>query len=267
MRSASTGRFAACTAAVGILACVVPGCFASSSGGNAPDAGFAFDSALAFDVGQGSCADGWVQAPDGTCYLNLEGAWSSSEDANTDGTATVASLGTVTPLSVSVEQSHTGMDLAECGCNSQHRNIPLGKTFQCSAATLEFKYTTTAMADGTDTPAVDIRFCTGPCPGADGGTATFYGGPQYVGSPFAPTNSNCAYEWENAAGTASLNMFPASAKIVDGQKTSIALGTYSAPTTGDDCTGSFDTIDVHIQVYNCAASETGTSTLSYLRVY
>jgi len=199
--------------------------------------------------------------------VNLTGAWAPSTDANTDGVPTVATLGTVSPLSASVVQSHTGMDYIACGCNSQHLNIPLGKTFQCKGTTLEFEYTTTTMQTTTNVPGLDIRFCTGPCQGADGGAATFYTGPQYVGSPFAPATSICGYEWENDAGTSSLNMFPASAKITQGQTMSIPLGSYAAPASGDNCTGSFDTIDVHLQVYNCAAAETGTDTISNLRVY
>jgi hypothetical protein len=118
------------------------------------------------------------------------------------------------------------------------------------------------------TPAVDIRFCTGPCPSVDGGIGGpyFYGGPQYVGSPFAPATSSCGYEWENDAGNASLNYFPASALIQTGTNT-IPLGSYVAPSAQDACTGTFDTIDVHMQVYNCFANQTGTSTLSNLRIY
>jgi len=202
------------------------------------------------------------------CFVNLQGNWLPSADANTDAPETVAALGKVTATSVSVVQSHTGQDYQQCGCNAQHLNIPLGKAFPCATSTLEFEYTTTAMNEALDTPALDIRFCTGPCREVDGGGGPqFYDGPQYAGSPFAPVASNCAYEWENDAGTGSLNYFPASALIQTGQKNTIALGTYAAPTPGDSCTGSFDTIDVHLQVYNCAAAQTGTSTLSYLRIY
>ncbi len=101
--------------------------------------------------------------------------------------------------------------------------------------------------------------------GAGIGGPSFDGGPQYVGSPGAPATSSCAHEWENDAGTGSTNYFPASALITAGTNT-IPLGTYVAPTSQDSCTGSFDTIDLHVQVYNCFATETGTSTLSNVRL-
>jgi hypothetical protein len=204
------------------------------------------------------------------CFVNLLGSWAPSTDANSNGPDTVATLGTVTATSVSVVQSHTGSPGADCGCNAQHLNIALGKSFACASATLAFDYATTAVATSTNTPAVDIRFCTGPCPSVDGGAGGpyFYTGAQYVGSPFAPAaNSSCGYEWENDAGTASLNYFPASAAVQTTQTNVIPLGTYAAPASGDACNGSFDTIDVHMQVYNCFPTETGTSTLSNLRIY
>lgn len=222
------------------------------------------------DAPAGACPSGWVSGAGGLCFVSLLGTWAPSTDANSNGPDTVATLGAVTSTSVSVVQSHTGVDNADCGCNAQHLNIPLGKTFSCATSTLAFDYTTTATASTFNTPAVDIRFCTGPCPSVDGGAGGpyFYTGPQYVGSPFAPAAvSSCGYEWENDAGTASLNYFPASAAIQTTQTNVIPLGTYVAPAPGDACNGSFDTIDVHIQVYNCSAAQTGTSTLSNLRVY
>jgi hypothetical protein len=221
------------------------------------------------DAPAGSCPAGWVSGAGGLCFVNLLGAWAPSTDANSDGPDTVATLGTVTSTSVSVVQSHTGSPGADCGCNSQHLNIPLGKTFSCASSTLSFDFTTTTTMTSTNVPGVDIRFCTGPCPSVDGGAGGpyFYTGAQYVGSPFAPATSSCGYEWENDAGTASLNYFPASAAISTSQTNVIALGTYVAPASGDDCSGSFDTIDVHMQVYNCFPTETGTNTLSNLRVY
>jgi hypothetical protein len=225
--------------------------------------------ALANGADGGACPTGWVSS--GTvCVLNLNGQWSPSTDANNNGPDTVATLGTVTSTSVSVVQSHTGVTGADCGCNSQHLNIPLGKTFSCATATLAFDYATTVDPDaGPDnTPAVDIRFCTGPCASYDGGLSGpyFYGGPQYAGSPFAPASpSSCGYEWENDAGTGSLNAFPASA-VINATNT-IPLSSYQAPSAQDSCTGTFDTIDVHMQVYNCFTTQTGTSTLSNLRIY
>jgi len=250
----------------GISVAPAAGCFNTTSSPKAPSE--AEEAGLPPDVSQGSCPSGWYMGAGGACFIDLTGQWSPSADANTGAPDTVASLGTVNATSVSVVQSHTGVDNAECGCNAQHLNIPLGRTFPCATSMLEFEYKTTAVMQPLDTPALDIRFCTGACPVVEGGGGPqFYDGPQYVGSPFAPMASNCAYEWENEAGTSSLNYFPASAKIETGQKNTIALGTYMAPTSGDACTGSFDTIDVHLQVYNCSAAQTGTSTLSNLRIY
>jgi hypothetical protein len=207
----------------------------------------------------------------GTCYVNLLGAWGGTTDANSNAPDTIGTLGTNTTTSVSMVQSHSGSAFADCGCNGIHLQIPLGKTFQCSTTTLAFDFATTAVnSDTYNTPAVDIRFCTGPCNTlADGGGPNFYGGPQFVGSPMAPTsNSSCGYEYENDSGTASLNYFPASAAITgDGGTNTVALGSYVAPQGQDNCSGSFDTIDVHLQTYSCQASDTGTDTLSNLRIY
>ena len=236
----------------------------------ASDGAPAGDAAPGADAPAGACSAGWVTGAGGLCFVDLSGSWAPSTDANSNGPDTVASLGTVTSTSVSVVQSHTGTDNADCGCNAQHLDIALGKTFQCASSTLAFDYTTTATTSTFNTPAVDIRFCTGPCPAVDGGAGGpyFYTGPQYVGSPFAPAAvSSCGYEWENDAGTASLNYFPASAAIQTTQTNVIPLGTYVAPAPGDACNGSFDTIDVHMQVYNCSAAQTGTSTLSNLRIH
>jgi hypothetical protein len=263
--------FLAFAAGSGLFAAPVAGCFSSTAAPSHSSDGGATtlpETGPAPDVSMGSCPVGWYEGSGGVCFVSLSGKWTSSTDANTDGPDTVAEIGAVNATAVSVVQSHTGMDNADCGCNAQHLNIALGKTFQCASSTLEFEYATTAVMGPLDTPAVDIRFCTGPCPEVDGGgSPQFYTGPQYVGSPFAPVSSNCAYEWENDAGTASLNFFPASAQIKTGQKNTVALGSYAAPASGDACTGSFDTIDVHLQVYNCSAAQTGTSTLSYLRIY
>ena len=221
------------------------------------------------DGSSGGCPTGWVSSA-GVCVLDLTGSWAPSTDANSDGPDTVASIGTVTATSVSVVQTHTGMSGSDCGCNAQHLNIALGKTFSCASSTLAFDYATTVMMSTDNTPAVDIRFCTGPCPSVDGGAGGpyFYGGPQYVGSPFAPAAvSSCGYEYENDAGNASLNYFPASAAISVTSTNTIPLGTYQAPSAQDSCTGTFDTIDVHMQVYNCFTTQTGTSTLSNLRIY
>lgn len=227
------------------------------------------DASTGGDASSGGCASGWLMGPAGNCVLNLQGGWAPSTDANNNGPDTVATIGTVTPTSVSVVQSHTGTSGADCGCNSQHLNIPLGKTFSCASSTLEFEFATTTTITATNTPALNIRFCTGDCPAIDGGIGgpSWYSGAQYVGSPAAPATSICAYEWENDAGTGSLNYFPASAKITSGATTTVPLATYSAPTSSDMCTGSFDTIDIHMQVYNCFATETGTNTLSNVRIY
>jgi hypothetical protein len=219
----------------------------------------------------GGCLPGWFKGDGGTCYISLLGTWLPSTEANTNGADTTATLGTDTAASVSVVQGHTGAAFAACGCNAQHLQIHLGRTFSCSSSTLEFVYATTidvADAGAYNSPGLDIRFCTGPCAMDDAGSGPqFYGGPQYVGSPVAPHLSSCAYEWENEAGTASTNFFPASALITSGVTTTVPLGTYMAPASNDNCTGTFDTIDVHMQVYTCSTADVGTNTLSYLRIY
>jgi hypothetical protein len=198
--------------------------------------------------------------------VNLQGTWSGTTDSNTNGPDTLATLGTDTTTSVSVLGSHPNNSGADCGCNGLHLQIPLGKTFPCSTTTLAFDWaTTTVDGDGTNNPAVDIRFCTGPCNTyEDGGGPGFYDGPQYVGGAFAG-QSSCGYEWENDAGSASLNSFPQSA--VMSATNTIPLGTYVAPQNADNCTGTFNTIDVHMQVYTCFTTDTGTNTLSNLRLY
>jgi hypothetical protein len=184
--------------------------------------------------------------------VNLQGSWSPTTDANTDAPGTGGTLGTNTTTSVSMVEAANST--GNCGCNGIHLQIPLGQTFQCSTATLAFDWATTASdSDTFNNPAVDIRFCTGPCNTyEDGGGPGFYDGRQYVGGAFAG-RSNCGYEWENDAGSASLNSFPQSA--VMSATNTVPLGTYVAPQSGDDCTGTFDTAD------------TGTNTLSNLRIY
>ncbi len=274
---------------LGLVAAPAGGCF-SSNNSSPPDAGITPDSSLpesaapelegsveaALDAGPSDAPSGpcygsssWYQGDGGTCFISLAGNWTPSVDANSNGPDTIAMLSSATESAVSIVESHGEAGPADCGCNGQHLQIPLGHTFSCASSTLEFVYSTTAHYDAgnLDTPTVNIRFCTGPCQSDDAGGPNFYSGPQYVGSPAAPGTSSCAYEWENDAGTASLNYFPASANIGNGQKTTVPLGSYMAPSTSDMCTGTFDTIDVHMQVYNCFTSATGTSTLSGLRIY
>ena len=276
-------RFESAALGFGGLAVAAAGCFSSSNGPGTPDAAITIPDSAVPDAPQpeastptdaGADAGGcyganWYQGAGGTCFISLMGSWTGSADSNSNGPDTVATLGTDTPDSVSVVQSHTGTPGGDCGCNAQHLQVPLGHTFSCASSTLEFVYATTTTFTGTNAPALDIRFCTGPCPTIDGGGGPqFYGGPQYVASPLtAPGPSSCGYEWENDAGTASLNFFPQSALITSGAKTTVPLGTYVAPSSQDSCTGSFDTIDVHMQVYNCYPTETGTDTLSNLRIY
>jgi hypothetical protein len=307
-RIASTVRAASVAAATGVVVVLAgPGCVSSSTNppvdGGAPsfDANLGFDanvvgpgdatviftdssipdSSFANDVsvgddgggsGDGSgggCPPGWTLGDHGACVVRLDGTWMPSTDANSDGPDTVATIASVTAKSVSVAQSHTGTDYADCGCNAQHLNVPLGATFDCAKATLQFDYATTVAYGSLNTPAIDVRFCTGPCPAVDGGIGGpyFWTGPQFVGSPAAPMQSACGYEWENDAGTASLNYFPASAAIANNATTTVPLSSYVAPASGDRCTGTFDTIDVHVQVYNCAAAQTGTTTVSNVRVF
>jgi hypothetical protein len=285
-------RVMVCLGIGGALFAPASGCFSSSNtpsppdaaldqyvappvdaptGMDAPQAEAAADAGLEAEASSGGCLPGWFKGDGGTCYISLLGTWLPSTEANTNGADTVATLGTDTAQSVSVVQGHTGTPYAACGCNAQHLQIPLGRTFSCSTSTLEFVYSSTI--DPTDagafnSPGLDIRFCHGPCAMDDAGSGPqFYGGPQYVGSPVAPHLSSCAYEWENEAGTASTNFFPASALITSGVTTTVPLGAYMAPAYSDNCTGTFDTIDVHMQVYTCSTADVGTNTLSYLRIY
>jgi hypothetical protein len=88
--------------------------------------------------------------------------------------------------------------------------------------------------------AVSIRFCTGSC-----SESGFYGGNQYLASE-QTGHSNCAIPFANN--------FPSTPALSDGHK-KISLGNLSASTAGQ-CSGSFDTIDVHVQGYACFTKKT-----------
>ena len=221
--------------------------------------------AVAAAATAGSCGSGFV-SNGGVCYVNLQGNWSPTSDSNSNSPDTVGTLGTNThDVRLGRPVAHRARAARTAGATGIHLQIPLGKTFQCASTTLAFDWatTTTQTSQRTARPSTSASAPGRATPIEDGGGPTFYGGPQYVGGAFAGQSESCGYEFENDAGTASVNSFPASAVMA--ASNTFPLSTYVAPASQDDCTGSFDTIDVHMQVYNCFSTETGTDTLSNLR--
>jgi hypothetical protein len=189
-------------------------------------------------------------APSGPT-LDLSGPWSFSEDANQNDPAPAMTLDSSSASSVTV--TYDGADGQKCDCNSQHLVIPLGKTYDCSSATLELDYHTAGKFGATSSSAVSIRFCSGGKCDESG----FYGGNQFLGSEQAG-HSNCAMPWSND--------FPATPALVEGRNT-VKLADLEMKQAGQ-CNGSFDTIDVHVQGYACfQGADNATSTLANLRVY
>jgi hypothetical protein len=183
--------------------------------------------------------------------LSLDGPWAFSEDANQNDPAPSMTLDSSSTSSVTV--TYDGADGQKCDCNSQHLVIPLGKTFDCDAATLQFDYHTSGSFGATSSSALSIRFCSnGKCD--DGG---FYGGNQFIGSE-QTGHSNCAMPYDND--------FPTTPALVEGRNT-IALAGLQAKQAGQ-CNGSFDTIDVHVQGYACfEGADKATSTVANVRIY
>jgi len=154
------------------------------------------------------------------------------------------------PRSVTV--TYDGADGSKCDCNAQHHVISLGKSFDCNAATLAFDYTTSGSFGYTSTASVSVRFCNGTCP-----TGGFYGGSQFLGSE-QTGHSNCAIPFQNS--------FPTSPQLHEGRNV-VKLSTLQGALDGS-CSGSFDTIDVHVQGYACFdGKDTATQSLANLAVY
>lgn len=183
--------------------------------------------------------------------LDLSGAWELSDDANLGAAAPVTQL--VASSSESVTVSYDGVDGRSCGCKSFHKVIKLSKSYDCSSTTLAFDYMGGGSFGYTSTQSVSIRFCKdGSCP-----TQSFYQGDEFIGSQ-QTGHSNCAYRFANS--------FPASPELKGG-KNRIPLSTLDKGTNGS-CSGSFDTIDVHMQTYACFTErDQGTATLSNLVLY
>jgi hypothetical protein len=182
--------------------------------------------------------------------LSLQGAWQFSMDANQNSPAPTVALAGMSPNMVAVV--YNGGDGSKCDCNAQHLVIPLGKSFDCSKATLDFDYGTSGSFGYTSTSSLSIRFCKGSCP-----TGGFYGGAQFLASE-QTGHSNCAIPWANA--------FPGAPQLHEGRNT-VPLGSLQSSVNGS-CSGTFDTIDVHLQGYACfKGKDTGVATLQNLRVY
>ncbi|HEY8076135.1 MAG TPA: hypothetical protein VIF62_18545, partial [Labilithrix sp.] len=147
-----------------------------------------------------------------------------------------------------------GTDGQKCDCNAFHKVIPLGKSYDCSSATLELDYASSGSFGYTSNEAVSIRFCKNGVCGGDGG---FYSGDEFKGS-MQTGHSNCGWEWNNS--------LPAAPQLAAGHNT-IELAKLQASTNGS-CNGSFDTIDVHVEAYACFADgDRGAATLSNLVIH
>ncbi len=192
--------------------------------------------------------------PAGATSVDLGGAWSYVMDANTDSPAPVLLFGGASPTSVTV--AYDGTDGQACGCNAYHLVVPLGKTFDCSKAKLEFDYEASGSFSYTSNESLSFRFCSGDaCQSST--TTSFYSGPEWKGS--AQTgHSNCAWEWQN--------QFPAAPQLAVGHD-KVDLSQLQQGTNGS-CSGTFDTIDIHVEAYACfKGQDTGQQTLSNLYVY
>jgi hypothetical protein len=206
------------------------------------------------DAGANGSADGGTSesVPADAQRLDLSGPWAPSEDANQNDPAPVMSLGTASADAVSV--SYDGLDGSKCDCNAYHKVIPLGRAYDCAKTTLELDYSASGSFGGTSNEVLSIRFCKdGKC----GGEGGFYGGDAFVGSE-QTGHSNCAWSWGNE--------LPAAPQLHEGHNR-IALGELQASSNGS-CSGSFDTIDVHLEAYACFKDQDkGSATLSNLVIH
>lgn len=183
--------------------------------------------------------------------VSLQGNWTFSEDANQNDPTPFMSV--LNDSSNTVSVTYDGNDGSKCDCNSEHLVIPLGRTIDCSKGTIELDYSAEGTFGYTSTASLSIRFCkNGKCD-----ESGFYGGDQFLGST-QTGHSNCAMPWQNE--------FPASPQLVNGHN-KIVLGKLQSSRSGQ-CSGSFDTIDVHLQGYACfKGKDNATATLSNLHVY
>lgn len=183
--------------------------------------------------------------------VDLGGDWTLSDDANLGAAAPITKLVSSSKDAVSVQ--YDGVDGRSCGCKSFHKVIKLSKSYDCASATLEFDYMGGGSFGYTSTQSLSIRFCKdGNCP-----TQNFYQGDEFIGSQQAG-HSNCAYRFANS--------FPSTPQVSGGHNR-VALSRLDKATSGS-CTGSFDTIDIHMQTYACFVErDKGTATLSNLVVY
>jgi hypothetical protein len=187
----------------------------------------------------------------GPLKVDLSGKWDFCQDGAAGVTLPYMNLGTVTSSSVTVGYDG-GAAGALCDCNAMHLVIPLGRTFPCSSTTMEFDYNSTGTFSDTSTSSLSIRFCNGTC-----STAAHYSGAQFLGSTLT-NKSACAYLFTD--------QFPATPQLKNGHNT-ISVGSLK-PSLNGSCTGSFDTIDVHLQGYGCLkGKDQGQSTLSNLQLY
>lgn len=185
---------------------------------------------------------------EGARKLDLSGPWSFVEDANQNDPAPVMTLGAASADSVTV--TYEGTDGMKCDCNAYHKVIPLGRSYDCSTTTIELDYASSGSFGGTSNEALSIRFCRdGKC----GGEGAFYGGDQFAGSE-QTGHSNCAWPWNNELPAPQLKA----------GHNSIDLGKLQSTVNGS-CSGSFDSIDVHLQAYACFKDrDKGSATLSNL---
>jgi hypothetical protein len=182
--------------------------------------------------------------------LSLKGSWAFNQDANQNSPAPAMAVDAQSEQSVTV--SYQGATGDKCDCNAEHLVIPLGKSYDCKTATLEFDYVAGGAFGPTSTASLSIRFCqNGKCD--EGG---FYGNDQFLGSE-QTGHSNCAIPFANS--------FPSTPQLVQGHN-KIPLGSLNAATNGK-CGSTFDTIDVHMQGYACFKTDLGSATLSNLRLY
>jgi hypothetical protein len=220
-----------------------------------------FAAAFAGGCSGGDSAGGGLGAPPqlgvasladvGAGAVSLKGNWTFNEDANQNDPAPFMSVENDSDTQVSA--TYDGNDGSRCDCNAEHLVIPLGKTIDCATGTIEFDYSTQGKFGSTSTSSVSIRFCNGGQCDESG----FYSGDQFLASEQAG-HSNCAMPFQNE--------FPGAPQVAEGHN-KIALGDLESSLNGQ-CTGSFDTIDIHMQGYACyKGQDNAQATLANLRIY
>jgi hypothetical protein len=176
-------------------------------------------------------------------YLDLSTGWTAVMDGpNTPDPAVTLSTSSATQAVVS------SVGGPGCGCNAQVLSIPLQATYPCQGTTLEFGYSTSAAPNAfgfNNTASLFVGFF------LSGASVGSFSASEQTG------HSNCALLFNDT--------FPSTPQIHEGQN-QIALGSLTSAVDGS-CNGSFDRIDVHMQGYGCAATDTSTTNLSSLRLY